>query len=803
MKAVFTLLLVTIVHFTGLSQTATVRGKVFSRENGGVGYASIKLTHCDKAVVADHNGFFTFEDIPFGQEELIVTSVEMELQRIPLRVNKSLVELSVIAKPKNINLNEVLITQKSEKKEIETKGFAVNVIETREVAQRNFQTNELLDRTAGIRVRQNGGLGSAVSYNLNGMSGNSVRIFIDGISASTYGESFSLNSIPPALIERIEVYKGVIPAHLADDALGGAINVILKKGSVNNLTASVSYGSFNTLQANFNGTYRNEKNGFTVRASAFHNYSNNDYEVWGKFVRNILPNGRYEYVRARRFNDAYRSTGGQIQLGFTNVRWADQFMIGFNGSDDFNEIQHGTYMSIPYKGRTSESQSAVLSLNYIKKNFLTKGLELNVNGMLSQRAQVVSDTVKWNYNWFGERSIGLNGDPILRPTGAQQGAPTINHIDRNVSTFRAGLNYDLTANHRFILNHIYYAIDRREQDFMRTETERDFIGTRNLEKNITSVAYELKAFNSKLKNSLFGKFYQQGIARMDPALRMVDGKPARIENRTTSSKTATGYGMAMSFAITPRYTILASAEKAVRLPSENEVFGNPGDNIVENFGIRPEVSNNLNVGLNAGTFYAGKHKYSFTVSGFIRDTRDKITQRINPRLNDALQTNPYENIGRNKAIGFEADARYTHDNNLTVGLNMSKFNSVFNVRYDPNGREYDYYNKQLPNEPFWTANSNIQYTLRDIFIKKAALNLYYSFHFVERFYTTWLDIEDFRTPRQYIQDVGISYAFPQSRFVITADAKNIFDRQAYDNFAVQKPGRAFYLKVNYLINNLY
>lgn len=120
--------------------------------------------------------------------------------------------------------------------------------------------------------------------------------------------------------------------------------------------------------------------------------------MWGKFVRNILPNGRYEYVRARRFNDAYRSTGGQIQLGFMNVKWADQFLIGYNGSDDYKEVQHGTYMSIPYMGRFTESQANVLSLNYVKKNFLTRGLEFNVNAMYSQRGQVVVDTVKWNYN---------------------------------------------------------------------------------------------------------------------------------------------------------------------------------------------------------------------------------------------------------------------------------------------------------------------------------------------------------------------------------------------------------------------
>ena len=149
----------------------------------------------------------------------------------------------------------------------------------------------------------------------------------------------------------------------------------------------------------------------------------------------------------------------------------------------------------------------------------------------------------------------FNGDPILRPSGAQQAAPTINHINRNVSTFRAGFNYDLNRNHRFVLNHIYYAIDRNEQDMMRSEVERTFIGTRNLVKNITSIAYELRAFDSKFKNNIFTKFYQQGIDRMDPVLTFVENQPITTENKTNSSKTATGYGIAMSYAIALKYTI--------------------------------------------------------------------------------------------------------------------------------------------------------------------------------------------------------------------------------------------------------
>ncbi|PTB97090.1 TonB-dependent receptor [Marivirga lumbricoides] len=751
---------------------------------------------------SNFEGNYQVTGIAPGSYKLLISGIGFTAQHhaISLQEGQQL-KLDIQMKEDLQQLNEVVVEGKSIKAEIEETGFAVNVVETKKASLQSIQTNDLLNRAVGVRVRQNGGLGSSVNYNLNGMSGNSVRIFIDGIPISTYGPSFSLNSIPPSLIERIDIYKGVIPAHLADDALGGAINVILKKEMTNNLTASVSYGSFNTQQASVSGMYRDNHSGFTVRASGFHNYSDNNYEVWGKFVRNILANGRYDYVRAKRFNDAYRSSGGQVQLGFTNVKWADQFFIGYNGSDDYNEIQHGRYMSIPYKGRFSTSQAHVLNLSYQKDDFLTKGLNLSFNGMVSDRNEIINDTVKWNYNWFGEKSIGLNGDPILRPDGAQQGAPTLNHIDRNVNTFRSGLTYTFNTNHKIVFSHMFYSIDRNQQDMRKSAVEREFIGTRDLTKNISALAYEVEAFNSNLKANIFGKFYQQKIDRIDPILIKENGESRKTEDRVQSNRNTFGYGFASSYTIKPRLLLLFSAEKAVRMPSEGEIFGSPGDNIVENIGIRPEISNNLNIGFRAGPYGNGLHRFNIYASGFLRDTKDKIVQRINPRLNDAVQTDPFENLGKTKSIGFETELKYELDNNLNILLSVSRFNSVYNLRYDANGNEYNNYNQQLPNEPFFTVNSNAQYTLNDLIQKNSAINFNYSFGFVDRFYTTWLEIEDFRTPRQFIQDVGVSYVFPNKKFVVSADARNIFDKQAYDNFAVQKPGRAFYLKINYTINN--
>lgn len=793
-----------LVSLSGLadSSKSIINGIIKSTDGKPVEFVIVSVNNTTLSAETNEKGEYSLA-LPSGKHRLVFYHLNFVRSEQTIEIahgEKKKIDV-VLAEKKSSSLSEVFVYGKSEKNEIETKGFAVNVIETDKVSLQSVQTNELIGRLPGVRVRQNGGLGAASVYNLNGMSGNSIQIFIDGIPISTYGASFSLNSIPPSLIERIEVYKGVIPAHLSDDALGGAINVIMKKGMKNNITASVMYGSFNTQQANFNAMFRDKKSGFSVKVSGFYNYSDNDYEVWGKFVRNILPNGRYEYVRAKRFNDAYKSYGGQIEVGFTNVKWADQFYIGYNGSDDYNEIQHGTYMSIPYKGRTSESKANVLSLNYRKKDIIIKGLEFTLNGMHSRRKEVVTDTVKWNYNWYGQISVGLDGNPILRPNGAQQGAPTRNHIDRNITTFRTGLNYDIHPNHKIILNHIFYNIDREQQDFMRSAVEREFVGTRDLRKNITSLAYEMKAFDSKLTTTLFGKYYHQKIEKMEPTLQVENGENIRVEERYNSKKDAKGYGLAASYYVLPQFLLLASGERAVRMPSEGEIFGSPGENIVENTGLRAEVSENINFGIKAGTFRLDAHTLEASASVFVRNTKDKIVQRINPRLNDAVQTDPYENLGKTKSKGFETELNYSYDDNLNIVLNMSKFNSVFNIKYDPNGNKYDYYNKQLPNEPYFTINGMVRYALHNLIQKNSTINLFYNCGYVKGFHTTWLELDDFKVPNQFIQDAGLSYFFPDKKLVLSFDAKNIFDRQAYDNFAVQKPGRAFYFKINYTINS--
>lgn len=803
MKRLLQFLFMVIAWSTqGQKTSGIIAGKVSDATGKPLAYASILLEDLKLGVLTDDNGNYYIRKVPLGKHKVLVSFLGYGTHSMNIEVNKDslYITLDFTLEEAQENLDEVTINGKTKETELETEGFAVNAVKTKEASLRNIQTNELLNTTVGVKIRQNGGLGSDVSYSLNGLSGNSVRIFIDGIPISTYGNSFNLNSIPPSMIKQIEVYKGVVPGHLADDALGGAINIMLHNDAKTNFNASVSYGSFKTLQANVNGLYRVEKSGFTVKASLFHNYSDNDYKVSGRSVVVTGLGGVQTPITAKRFNDAYRSTGGVAQVGYTDVKWADQFFIGITGSDDYKEVQHGAFMTItPYKDRFLQSDALLSSINYQKKNLFTKGLDVNINGQIGKRNRAVNDTVAWAYSWNGERAIDFRGDEYQYTWGSQQeGGPTLAKINRNVASIRTGMSFAINDHHKMLLNHVYSGIDREDSDALRSILENTFQGTRDLHKNVYSLTYELTAFDEKLKASLFGKHYQQKTTSVDPAIEQdANGNDVVVNEVVSSNKNYDGYGFATSYAINPTITLLASAEKAIRLPNETEVFGNDGDNVVANSSIDPESSNNYNLGFRFGTFNIKKHDFTISTNVFSRNIKDRIGLPIETSLNVDDELIVYVNQGSGTSKGIDAQLNYTYNNNFALNFNVSRFD----LKIVNQGIEID-----VPNTPFFTMNGSLRYSLKDLIQKKSRLNLFYTMYFTGEFSfltsqgSNTVGDEFFKVPQQLAQDFGLSYVFPNNRLVMSFDIKNMFDKPVYDNLSVQKPGRAFYLKLNYTIN---
>lgn len=784
------------------SRLPHLAGTVLLENGDAVSHATVYIKRVDKYALTDGKGYFAFHGIPFGEYTMDVSSIEIKPQSFRVRFDSRSRPAKLVVQPSLFSLEEVVVSANSQKRNIETRGFAVSVVEPDKIALQSIQTNELLDRTVGVRIRQDGGLGSRINYNINGLSGDAIKIFIDGVPAANFGSSFSLNSIPPSLIERIEVYKGVVPGNLSEDALGGAINIILKKKATNSLVASYSAGSFNTHQANVSGSARTAK-GFTFEGSAFYNRSDNNYKVWGPsisfkdYMGRITPN-----QTARRFHDGYESYGAKLSAGVTKVPWADRFLVGAVLSKGYKETQHGSTMDAVYGDRHTRRNSAVFTLNYDKIDFLTKGLSFKIDASHSLLSRQVIDTVGVMYDWSGSPIRYPDGSYVRYNSGAEVGsAKTAAKNSEKTYVLRSNLGYNIAKGNTLYVNYMFNDFVRATSDpYLHPELQR-LQNTRDLRKHILAATYENIAFGERLRTSVFYKHYFQRMMSNEPYRNeQTQGVPQydvlKIENNVDFA----GYGFTLSFALRKNLHLMASAEKAIRLPNANEVFGNVTENLLPpTTQLKPETSYNANVGVNAGPYYVGEHSFKLNTTLFLRDTRGMIREAVRTGSFDYTQ---FENLENVLSRGIDTELIYNYVDRLNFSFNISKFDVLFNTEFDQFGARYEYYRMQIRNEPSLKFNSNVSYYLDNLFLKKSKTSFYANINYVKAFRRNWSNVGGANLaiiPTQYPVDAGMSYTLPGKKIVLGLDAKNIFNQQVFDNFGLQKPGRSFFSKITYFI----
>jgi len=779
------------------AQTNIISG-IIKFENGKpVPDATVVIKNTNKHTLTDDKGKFDFSNIEFGKYEIEVIAIGTKRKSFHVHFKNDYKPITLTVEPDEFHLKEVLVSANTKKKEIETKGFAVNVVEVQDAAMQSIQTNELIDRAAGVRIRQDGGLGSHIHYNINGMTGNSVKIFIDGVPATNYGQSFSLNSIPPAMIERIEIYKGVVPGHLSDDALGGAINVILKQNKKTVLNTSYSYGSFNTHQYNINGSHRT-KDGLTVNASGFYNYSDNDYEVWGEEITFRDYDGTVtSNQKAKRFHDAFRSYGIKADIGWTDVKWADKFSIGGVFSDDRKEIQNGVTLQRVFGDRHSKRNAKIATLTYNKKDFFLQGLSLKVDASYSHLKTQVIDSVGIMYDWRGP-ILYPDGTPVMYTSGSELGSQKTAEINTD-KTFvvRANIGYQINNSNTIYINYLFNNFDRGVSDEFLPLGLQLLQNTRDLQKYIATLTYENVSFSDKLRTNIFYKYYNQKVTSNEPY--QVTSTPAAYDvTKNVKKEDYHSYGGAVSYALLPKLYLMGSVERAIRFPNEREIFGNVATNLNPG-NVNAERSFNVNIGVNLGAYTFNSHSIRLNTSLFYRDTKGMIREAMTPGNSG---TSYYENLEDVLTKGIDAEIIYNYNNKVNLAFNISKFDVLFNTKYNKEGAEYLFYRQQIRNEPSFKYNANASYYHNSLFLKNSVASIYYNISYVNSFLRNWSNVgltNLDRIPTQFSNDIGVMYTFPSKKITVSCDAKNIFNRQIYDNFGLQKPGRAFYGKITYNI----
>ena len=104
---------------------------------------------------------------------------------------------------------------------------------------------DLMRKVPGVHVREVNGKGQYTTVTVRGSTAAQVGVFIDGVLSNLGGDSaVDLSTIPVANVERIEVYRGYIPARFAGTFIGGVINIVTKKPDKTNVSVELGKSSY-------------------------------------------------------------------------------------------------------------------------------------------------------------------------------------------------------------------------------------------------------------------------------------------------------------------------------------------------------------------------------------------------------------------------------------------------------------------------------------------------------------------------------------------------------------------------------
>lgn len=787
-RGLFLSFLLLLISISAFSQHKTmISGKVLSTEKTTVDFATVYLKGTNYGGTTNEEGIYHLQ-APAGEYTLVVSAIGYKTVEKPVKLMRGeRTKMNVVISPQATELDEVVVVSNGVTR-LKRSAFNAVALDTKALQNSTQNLSEALAQAPGMKIRESGGVGSDMQLMMDGFTGKHIKIFIDGVPQEGVGSSFGLNNIPVNYAERIEVYKGVVPVGFGTDAIGGVINIITKKNRNKwFLDASYSYGSFNTHKSyvNFGQTFRS---GLTYEINVFQNYSDNNYYVdtpVKDFTTGAINKKKIEHVK--RFHDTYHNEAVIGKIGFVDKKWADRLMFGFTYSHMYKDIQTGVRQEVVFGGKYRKGYSIMPSLDYRKRDFFVRGLDVVLTANYNKNMTNNVDTSSYEYNWRGEmRPLRMPGEQSYQNTRS----------DNNNWNGTLTANYRIGKAHTFTFNHVINAFRRSNQSLLNEDSEANAI-PKETRKNISGLSYRLMP-TEHWNLSVFGKYYNQFIAGPVATSSAQDDYI-----RTTNSVSAMGYGAAGTYFILKSLQAKLSYEKAYRLPTNEEMFGDE-DLETGDISLRPENSDNVNLNLSYNETF-GKHSVYVEGGLIYRNTKDYIQRNISD-LSGGKYGATYVNHGRVETKGYNISVRYGFANWVSVGGNFTQMNVRDNVKTVTSGTNQESltYGARMPNLPYQFANLDVTFYWRNLWKKGNTLSVTYDNLYMHSFplYSEAVGSEsEFVVPTQFSHNLTLSYGIQNGRYNISFECRNLTNEKLYDNFSLQKAGRAFYGKVRVYFGN--
>lgn len=745
--------------------------------------ASVILENSNIGTISNHIGMFRMKLPSKSSRRIKVQYMGYKSRNIILNkrlcVNDSIC-CNVELQPKNNILSDVIVLGKSKTQRHREVPSAITIIDSQELKYKTATLNEILDNASGIKVAQQGGLGNASRIIIQGMDGKRIGIFINGMPMGNSDE-FQLSSIPIDMVDEVEIYKGIIPAWLGGDGLGGAVNIRLKDFKKNHLEMAFEAASYNTYIGSLQLKHYLGKTSTALHAGATMNYAKNNYSFSSPFELGRI---------IHRDHDTY--THGGFNVGISSQQWwFDQFDLTLSADYYRKEIQGGlmnVQNNIQHAFTRTRSASTSLSL---EKSFLKGKLTAQFHSIVGFSLVNQVDTSHYCYDFIGNRfpSGSGRGEIGAVPNDSHDRHTTVREL-LNL-TYKIGNNQLVTwtTNYRYGCK---MPKDELADSYSRLPTSGY---PSRLHSIVSGLTHELKLYGGKFTNELGIKLFNHHseVLPFAEAIMLQDKLKA-----STNHSTMAGWSEAMALHLLPNnaLTLKASVQSTVRMPIAEELFGD-GVLLLPSEKLRPERSFNINAGaiwlINAMRY----PQVRIGINSFYMSAKDMI------KLMYSSMNMAYDNIGKVRVMGIDMEMESKLNRWLDLQGNITWQDARDMRKEAVGGGENFHYRYRIPNMPYLFGNVGVRLHKDGLLNKSSSSAFASTFGFTKAFSYNW-EASKHNTmliPARYCWDVAVHHSF-NKRCQLSFEIRNILNRENWAEFRYPMERRTFHLKMKYIINKI-
>ena len=269
----------------------------------------------------------------------------------------------------NFTLEGVTVESKRPDWEAKLSPGTVTVIRPDDYKGEQKDLPDLLKMVPGVHVREVNGKGQYTTVSVRGSTAAQVGVFVDGVLFNLGGDAAAdISTIPVHNVERIEVYRGYIPARFGGTFMGGVINVVTKRPTKANVQASFGKSSFGGYKGNLQidaplgggalmvGINRDQSDGdFKYKNLTNDSYRKQQMEYYNRELAGFLNDGNQNL-------DTYVNDYGMEKVNkFTSIE--DMFSRLQPGGDVYNAV-FKVYENEDYGLVTKEEKEAQFKYDF-------------------------------------------------------------------------------------------------------------------------------------------------------------------------------------------------------------------------------------------------------------------------------------------------------------------------------------------------------------------------------------------------------------------------------------------------------